>query len=314
MTAPLFRDPVHDGATDPVLVWNRGTSEWWLIYTSRRAGAPGPGVAWVHGSDLGYATSSDGVEFTYRGTLQGLAFEPGHNTYWAPEVFWHDGRYHMYVSFIRGVPRTWTGHERTIHHCTSDDLLNWTHHGELPLSSRYCIDACVAELPGGGFRLWYKDEAADSSTWAVDSADLATWHSPRQVLSGPPHEGPNVFRFRGSWWMLTDEWCGQAVHRSDDLEGWERSGRILDVPGSRPDDARFGLHADVVVQGSGQDERAFVVYFTHPERDESGGPGTYDERSARERRSSVQIAPLDVVDGALVCDRDRDDAVLAPGP
>jgi len=37
--APLFRDPVHDGAADPTLVWNRQEKCWWMLYTNRRADA-----------------------------------------------------------------------------------------------------------------------------------------------------------------------------------------------------------------------------------------------------------------------------------
>jgi YD repeat-containing protein len=32
VTAPLFRDPVHDGATDPVLV-HHADGTWWMFYT-----------------------------------------------------------------------------------------------------------------------------------------------------------------------------------------------------------------------------------------------------------------------------------------
>ncbi len=35
--APLFRDPVYDGAADPVLVWNPDRCVWWMFYTQRRA-------------------------------------------------------------------------------------------------------------------------------------------------------------------------------------------------------------------------------------------------------------------------------------
>ncbi len=55
-----YRDPVYDGATDPVVVLTRARGEWWMFYTQRRASAPGPGVAWVHGSDIGEAGSRDG--------------------------------------------------------------------------------------------------------------------------------------------------------------------------------------------------------------------------------------------------------------
>ena len=103
--APLFRDPVYDGAADPAVIWNRQECAWWLLYTNRRANVPCRGVAWLHGTDIGIASSADrGHHWRYRGTLQGLEFEPGRNTFWAPEVIWHDGMYHMFVCYIRGVP------------------------------------------------------------------------------------------------------------------------------------------------------------------------------------------------------------------
>ncbi len=40
--APLFRDPIYDGAADPTVIWNRAEGAWWLLYTARRANVPGP--------------------------------------------------------------------------------------------------------------------------------------------------------------------------------------------------------------------------------------------------------------------------------
>ncbi|WP_235991695.1 hypothetical protein [Metabacillus schmidteae] len=53
--APLFRDPIFDGAADPTIIWNEEEKEWWMIYTNRRATVHCEGVAWVHGTDLGIA-------------------------------------------------------------------------------------------------------------------------------------------------------------------------------------------------------------------------------------------------------------------
>jgi hypothetical protein len=84
--SPLFRDPVFDGASDPVLIRNRPERSWWMLYTSRRATAPTKGVGWVHGSDVGIASSNDGgATWCYRGVLN-LGHEFGRNTFWAPEV------------------------------------------------------------------------------------------------------------------------------------------------------------------------------------------------------------------------------------
>jgi len=99
--------------------------------------------------------------------------------------------------------------------------------------------------------------------------------------------------------MIVDEWRGQGVYRSDDMLRWERNTMILDKPGDRPDDGAIGHHADVVVQG----EEAYVFYFTHPGRAESSG-GSHS--GFEHRRSSIQVARLDVVDGVLVCDRNAD--------
>ncbi|WJH34778.1 glycosyl hydrolase [Paenibacillus sp. CC-CFT747] len=263
MKAPLFRDPLFDGAADPVVVWNRAKQEWWMIYTNRRATAEGPGFAWVHGTDLGVASSRDGgAHWVYRGTLTGLDIEWGRNTFWAPEILWHEGIYHMYVSYIQGVPEEWAGHKRELLHYTSPDLLQWTFRSKLELSSDRVIDACVYPLPSGGFRMWYKDEANGSFTYGADSPDLYEWKVTGPVITGRPHEGPNVFELSGHYWMIVDEWRGQGVYRSDNLTDWERSGLILDKPGIREDDGTIGLHADVVGQG----EEAFIFYFTHPDR------------------------------------------------
>lgn len=35
--SPLYRDPIYDGAADPVLVYNHAQKEWTMLYTQRRA-------------------------------------------------------------------------------------------------------------------------------------------------------------------------------------------------------------------------------------------------------------------------------------
>ena len=68
--APLYRDPVYDGAADPVLVWNPEKRAWWMFYTQRRAKIDVPGVEWCHGTEIGVAESKDqGMTWVYIGTL-----------------------------------------------------------------------------------------------------------------------------------------------------------------------------------------------------------------------------------------------------
>ncbi len=305
--APLFCDPIHDGAADPTIIWNRQENCWWLLYTNRRANLESQGVAWVHGTDIGVASSIDGERWLYRGKLDGLEFEHGRNTFWAPEVLWYAGVYHMFVSYVRGVPNTWAG-DRRIVHLTSENLWDWQFESVLELSSRRVIDACVFPMPGGGWRLWYKDEDYQSFTYAADSPDLFRWTVVGPVITDCPHEGPNVFQWRGSYWMLTDPWCGLGVYRSDDCQTWTRQANILDVSGSRPQDGAIGHHADVLVQG----DQATIFYFTHP-----GVVGMASEDfvwTYAARRTSIQVARLELENNQLVCHRDRlVDMKLLPG-
>lgn len=314
MSAPIFRDPVEDGAADPTVIRKRGTDEWWMFYTNRRASAGGEGFGWIHGSPIGVAVSTDdGASWIYRGTVQGLddPNDPGLNTHWAPEVIFAEGRYHMFLSYITGVPTHWKV-PRSIVHFTSHDLENWTRIGPLALSSANVIDACVYPCPDGLWRLWYKDEAQGSSTWVAASENMVEWTLEGEVLPGspnaPPHEGPNVFRLGGYFWLIVDEWRGQAVYRSDDTRNWVRQGIVGDEPGADSMDRRFVRHADVVVVG----DHAALYYFTHPEWDEASQTDGPPDDAAR--KTAIHHARLTVENGVLLFERNvaKDLAILKP--
>ena len=299
--APLYRDPIFDGPTDPTIIWNRQEKSWWIIYTSRRANVPCHDVTWVHGTDLGVASSKDnGQTWLYRGTLNIEAIEPGRNTYWAPEVLWAYGQYHMFVSYITGVPTSWVG-DRTILHYTSDNLWDWKYVGPVTLPSKRVIDACIHPLPSGGWRLWYKDEDDHSHTHYADSPDLYSWEHQGLATTDQAQEGPNVFPLGGKYWMIADIWDGQAVYSSDDLTTWTRQeGAIMSGAGKRREDANRAHHADVLVV----DDHAYMFYFVHPGKDD---PENLDGLGhPNPRRSSVQTAELKIVDGKLVSLRDEE--------
>ncbi len=295
--APLYRDPVFDGAADPSLIWNDRERAWWVFYTNRRANAADAqdGVRWCHGTDIGIASSTDGgLTWTYRGTAKGLEFEPGRNTFWAPCLLEHGRTYHMFAAYVRGVPADWSG-DRHIVHYTSRDLIEWKLEGIVPLSSERVIDAFICARPSGGWRMWYKDEANGSHIYAADSEDLFKWAVAGPVVADKAQEGAAVFWWRGSYWMLVDRWQGMGVLKSPDLVNWsEQRGTILGTPGRRPDDGDIGRHGEVVVQGP----EAYLFYFTHP-----AGPKAHTEPG--KHRSSLQVARLELRDGALVCDRDE---------
>jgi hypothetical protein len=208
----------------------------------------------------------------------------------------------MYVSYVPGVPTSWAA-PRYILHMTSRNLWDWEFQSKLSLSSEKVIDACVFRLPDGRWRMWYKDEAHDAHTYAADSNDLYTWQVVGPVITGYPHEGPNVFQWRDRYWMITDAWKGQAVYRSDDLETWTRqTADILEQPGKRSDDGGYGHHADVLIHA----DRAFIFYFTHPERKAGERFGFNDIAPYYDKRTALQVAELEIENGILTCHRDKD--------
>src|SRR5271157_1652690 len=154
---PLYRDPIHDGAADPTLIWNRAKGEWWMFYTNRRAdlaSADRRNVAWVHQTRIGIAVSRDqGATWTYRGTAS-IPYGAAEYTHWAPDIVYDAGRYHMFLSIVPGTFENWNA-PREIVHLSSPDLETWKFESKLELGSDRVIDASLFHLPDGTWRLWY---------------------------------------------------------------------------------------------------------------------------------------------------------------
>ncbi|MBN1413962.1 MAG: glycosyl hydrolase [Bacteroidales bacterium] len=294
---PLFRDPVFDGAADPVVIWNHHEKKWFMLYTNRRANDTTlDGVTWVHGTRIGIAESSDGgATWKYRDTCD-IQYRPDSGyTHWAPEVIYDKGLYHMFLTYVPGVFADWK-HPRYIVHLTSKNLINWKYVSTLKLASEKVIDACIFRMPDKKWRMYYNNEADHKSIYYADSPDLFNWtDSCHKVIGDRGGEGPYVFQWKGQYRMIVDNWNGLGVYSSDDLVNWQREpGIILGESGNGPDDAGFGHHAMVVVSHN----RAFVFYFTHPGRRPDAS--LYDQR-----RSTLQVAELEIKDGRIVCDRDK---------
>jgi hypothetical protein len=302
---PLYRDPVYDGAADPVIVWNRDRQRWWMFYTNRRANLRNlPGVSWVHGTRIGIAESADGANWKYLHTAD-LPVGDENDTHWAPDVVFDGKTYHMFLTFVPGIHNDWSG-TRHIYHLTSPDLVKWTDAGRLPLEAERVLDASVLRLPDGTWRMWYNDETRGKTIFFADSTDLVHWSIRGQAIR-ERGEGPKAFTWKGKHWLIVDQWDkGLSVWSSDDAENWHRQlSTLLVEPGTGTDDRVHGGHADVVVSG----DRAYLFYFTHPDR----RPGV---ENGNPNRSSIQVVELQLGDdGQITCDRNKPTAVdLSPPP
>ena len=294
---PLFRDPVFDGAADPTIIWNKKEKKWLMFYTNRRAkDSTASGVAWVHGTKIGIAESKFGAHWIYKGTAK-INYEVNNITHWAPDVMEHNGVYHMYLTIVPGIFEDWY-HLRYIIHLTSNNLIDWKFESKLNLASERCIDADVFRLPNGTWRMYYNNENDGKSIYYADSENLYHWVDSSRKVIKDRGEGPVVFQWKNKNWMINDAWRGLGVYSSENFVTWERQPKnILQIPGTGKDDMVKGGHPDVVVQ----DDKAYVFYFTHPERiPENEGIDSYETR-----RSSIQVAELEYVNGAIICNRNK---------
>jgi GH43 family beta-xylosidase len=299
---PLYRDPVFDGAADPVVIYSGSHGRWFMFYTNRRAKLPGTaGVEWVHGTRIGMAESLDsGVTWRHVGEADielPPAFGGANATLWAPDVVRDDmGVYHMFLTVVPGVFKDWN-HPRSIVHLTSKDLRSWHDARTVPLATERAIDASVVRLPAGGWRMYYNNEIDDKAIWYAESPDLESWTDRGKLITDQAGEGPKAFRWREKHWLITDVWKGLAVYVSDDGERWTRQqANLLESPGKGADDNVAGQHADVVVNG----DRAWLFYFTHPGRK----PNAKQADSYETRRSSIQVVELEESAGRLTVNRE----------
>lgn len=307
--APLFRDPIHDGAADPMITYNPAEKAWYMFYTNRRANVDTQGTNWVHGTDIGVAMSiNNGMTWGYVGALD-LEFERGRNTFWAPHVVYDKGLYHLFVTYIRGVNDSWSGVGKIAHY-VSTNLWDWDFKGLIPLADEDpLLDATVFRKPDGKWGMWYKNSRHGFTVQAV-SDDLYNWTNvPGITIGDVPHEAPFVFRYKDYYWMLIDQWNGFGVYRSNDAEKWEKQSVILGKKGIRKEDNVRGSHPAVVVTG----DKAYVFYFTHPGWEKEGGWADESDKLDEAgilphiyKRSSIQVAELKVDDkGIMTCDRDE---------
>jgi hypothetical protein len=155
--------------------------------------------------------------------------------------------------------------------------------------------------------MWYNNESDQKSIYYADSSNLKEWKDIGKAVGDQAGEGPQVFQWKGHWWMIVDVWKGLGVYRSDDAAKWSRQkSNLLQEPGKGEDDGEIGQHPGVDVCN----DRAYLFYFTHPGRANKSAP-----RDSHEfRRSSLQVVELEYKDGWLTCDRDQPTHILLTPP
>lgn len=301
--APLFDDTVWHGATDPFVLWNTAKKQWYMYYTQRRGTLPNSnGTDWVHGSAIGFATSKDGVNWKYSGTIKGdhdltdplkatgLGPEPG-ITWWAPCFLYEGKTLHMFIVRVDGVYTNWNG-KRNIVHFTSKDGENWTYVNTCTLQSERVIDPTVYKIKDTWYMV-YKDEAAGSHTFRSESKDLINWSNPVQADADGSQEAPFVFHWKDSFWLIVDAKGGLRVYKSPDgLNNWEYNATVLtpNDGGTRAKDASVGHHSGMVIQKAPNGTEQCIMYYFTQQRN----------------LTWIQVGELELgADGKVFCNRNK---------
>jgi hypothetical protein len=300
--APLFRDPVTNGAADPSVVWHAKEKVWYIFYTQRRANAElPPQESWYMGTKVAMAKSSDqGRTWSHVGTAQGVTRGLKEETFWAPHVFEDNGTYHMFVTYIPKALKTAKG-QPEISHFTSRDLITWEYSDTADVKSDDIIDPAVVKLRDGRWLLVFRDCRKENRTAQCVSTDLKNWERLDVLAGGDHHEAPVIFFWKNKFWLFMDVWKGIAVYESEDGIKYTQNSLILDKAGKRADDGYWGSHPGVALAG----DRAFIFYHVHAGRRIGVDPMALDQKGIEFKRTSLQVAELELKDGKIICDRDR---------
>ncbi|MEI7910327.1 MAG: hypothetical protein WCK77_11875 [Verrucomicrobiota bacterium] len=299
--APLFRDPVFDGAADPSVLWNGTEQAWYIFYTQRRANQNLPGVSWYYGTKIGIAKSTDaGRTWNYIGTAEGLSRGLAAESFWAPHVFEDNGTFHLFVAFVPKIASDGFSGKGQILHYTGRDPVHWKFSDTVDVGWDDVIDPCLVKLRDGRWLMAFREDRPQARTAMVTSLDLQHWTRLEDVTGDRPHEAPVVLYWKDKFWLFIDEWRGIGVYQSDDGIRYTRNGLILDQPGKREDDHYLGSHPGVALVG----DRALIFYHCHTGRTIGDASGQSVE-SLEYKRSSLQVAELELRDGIIVCDRDK---------
>jgi hypothetical protein len=320
--APIFIDPNYRGSCDPEIVWNEHDQLWYIYYTARR---PMLENTWLQ-TPLGVATSKDMANWEFKGycKFDGVGGEKdATSTYWAPAIISANDTLHMFVTWKPDTVPTqgaWGGQGWIVHYKTplTNPINGWEKVGALHADNLNTIDATVYKNENL-FHVWFKGKKMDApknELYHLATTDFQNWDklgfSKSDVFNAKAtgsgfEEAPYIFQWKGKFWMITDPHNGIFVYNSTDAENWKFQGTILKEGGTRNLDNSMARHCSVALK----DGRAFIFYHVEPwrrydlEKKKGEGRQRIFEQPLKNRESVLQMAELEIVDGKLICDRNK---------
>lgn len=320
--APIFIDPNYHGSCDPEIIWNESANRYFIYYTARKGNQENTFL----GTPIGVISSTDFVEWNFEGycKFDGIGGEKdADETFWAPAIISSNGFLHLFVTYKPDTVPTkgaWGGPGKIVHYKTPLDnpVDGWLKVGDMHDSTINALDATVyrkEEL----FHVWFKGKktgAAKNELYHMVSSDMKNWENAgfsksdvfnAEVTGSDFEEAPYIFQWKNNYWLLTDPHNGFFVYKSTDGEDWKFQGTILKEGGDRKLDGSMARHCSVAVK----DERAFIVYHVEPwrrydlEKKKGNDRIPIYKQPVLNRRSVLQMAELEFLNGQLVCNRNK---------
>ena len=312
---PLYIDSNYHGSCDPEIIWNENDQCWYIYYTSRRSHLENNFLK----TPIGVIKSKDLISWSFEGYCQfdGVGGDKdASETFWAPAIISFKDTMHMFVTWKPDTVTTlgaWGGPGKIVHYKTSlnDPVHGWEKVTDMHSNDFDALDATVY-LKGQTFHVWYKAKKIGSKKnelYHKISQDLFTWEDKgfsesdvfnKEVTGFSFEEAPYMFKWKESYWLITDPHDGLIVYKSNDAEDWDFQKVILKEGSKREMDNSMARHASVAVIK----DRAFIFYHVEPWRNYEKGNPIY-KQPLKNRRSVLQMAELEIIDGELICNRNK---------
>ena len=242
-TAAVFSDPIDNWAKDPSVIKYGNT--FYMYFTSANPWPPDGGIG---PSRIDYATSPDGMKWTYKG----VAIPRGDSGTWNEErsqapskPMLKDGIWYMFFAGAR------FGKAPMVGYATSTNLVNWTEFKSNPMIANAKWNDPFLYLENGIYYLSYNDNI--EAIWYLTSTNLKDWDTTKAIRTDAVGEGNIIFKDNGKYMRFGatgHSHVGEYYHSaySDNMVNFTKVGKItMNIPTWAS--GAFG-HGDIIQNGN----------------------------------------------------------------
>jgi hypothetical protein len=205
------------------------------------------------GTDLGYASSSDLVNWTTPRSIDVMGSIPGAENVWAPEAVYDDENSEFMIFWSSRVPGQ-TATPGRQYKTTTTDFVSITPPTLFFDPGKSVIDATLIEAGNGTYGMFIKGETAGDKSIYYTTSDHES--GPYSTALGPPivglaagtpnAEGPTCAKLGNTWFLYWDHYyTGEyGVAFSSDLSHWITVSDQLEMPAGRRHGTVFTMPAE----------------------------------------------------------------------